>query len=652
MKLVRAQVQNFRSVEDSDVFTIDGEITCLVGKNESGKTSLLTALNRINPILTTDKQFNWEHEYPRRYHSDYKERHAGKHPTVTTTWWELEEEDKAAVVEELGENALTGNEIRVTKGYDNVVYWSVPINEKGIVEHLIFVSELHDEEKATIGTNKTIAELKAQVTALPDPSPRKTALLQAIGEKAPKDSAHSAVTKLLELPEFLLFSQYQRMDGRVSLENVQKKKVADQLEENDQVFLALCDMAGVTLEEATTIQDSEKLIASFEGASNKISREIFKYWTQNRFLKVRFELKRAEPGDPPPLNSGRVFHTRIYNELHEATVKFDDRSTGFVWFFSFLALFSQVKKRSDKKIILLLDEPGLSLHGKAQADLLRYFKERLAPNHQVIFTTHSPFMVPPDNLLCARTVEDVAILRKDEPPEVFGTKVGSEVLSTDRDTLFPLQGALGYEITQTLFVGKHTLLVEGPGDLLYLRAMSEELRSQKRTHLDQRWTICPCGGIDKVSAFMSLFGGNSLHIGVLTDFATGQKKKVDDLRRSKILRDGHVLTMDSYSGQSEADIEDVLGAPLYCKLVNSCYSLDKAQAVTSPTSAGRIVKHVEEHFRTLPNTVEEFDHYAPAAYFTEQRSLVLKKIPELELNAVLDRFQKLFADLNSLLERP
>ncbi len=54
------------------------------------------------------------------------------------------------------------------------------------------------------------------------------------------------------------------------------------------------------------------------------------------------------------------------------------RATGFVWFFSFLVLFSQVKKSHGDNILLLLDEPGLSLHAKAQSDLLRYFKEQLA----------------------------------------------------------------------------------------------------------------------------------------------------------------------------------------------------------------------------------------------------------------------------------
>ena len=107
---------------------------------------------------------------------------------------------------------------------------------------------------------------------------------------------------------------------------------------------------------------------------------------------------------------------RIYNQLHDMTVPFSDRSAGFVWFFSFLVLFSQVKKRHGN-VIILLDEPGLNLHAKAQGDLLRYFKEKLRPEHQVIYTTHSPFMVPPDDLASVRTVEDVVRVRGPGPFE-------------------------------------------------------------------------------------------------------------------------------------------------------------------------------------------------------------------------------------------
>jgi predicted ATP-dependent endonuclease of OLD family len=158
---------------------------------------------------------------------------------------------------------------------------------------------------------------------------------------------------------------------------------------------------------------------------------------------------------------------RIYNQLHEMTVPFSDRSAGFIWFFSFLVSFSHVKEQYGD-VVILLDEPGLNLHGRAQGDLLRYFDEKLKPTHQLLYTTHSPFMVPADHIERIRTVEDVVEQKRRFDFVSHGTKVGDDVLSTDRDTVFPLQAALGYEITQSLFVGEHTLLVEGPSDILYI----------------------------------------------------------------------------------------------------------------------------------------------------------------------------------------
>lgn len=77
-------------------------------------------------------------------------------------------------------------------------------------------------------------------------------------------------------------------------------------------------------------------------------------------------------------------------------------------------------------------------------------------------------MVDATRILRARTVEDIFIQSNDpaEQDQDIGTRVGDDVLSTDRDTLFPLQAALGYDITQSLFIGEHTLLVEGPAELL------------------------------------------------------------------------------------------------------------------------------------------------------------------------------------------
>ena len=263
----------------------------------------------------------------------------------------------------------------------------------------------------------------------------------------------------------------------------------------------------------------------------------------------------------------------------------------------------------------------------------------------MIYTTHSPFMIDPDNLLSCRTVEDV-----DGPnDEVLGTKVGDQVLSTDSDTLFPLQAALGYDITQTMFIGKHCLLVEGPSDLLFIKWASDSLAKQKRKGLDLRWTVTPCGGITKVSSFMALFGGSGVHVAVLTDYGHGDKAKVRGLRESKLLKDGHIFTADMYIDKStEADVEDILGRELYVQLVNAEYGLKGKNALphTRPTDAPqRVTAEVETHFRTLPSSVPEYDHYAPARYLIEQGSeLALPGLDE-----ALARFERLFEDVDALL---
>lgn len=341
---------------------------------------------------------------------------------------------------------------------------------------------------------------------------------------------------------------------------------------------------------------------------------------------------------------------RIYNQLHDMTVPFDERSAGFVWFFSFLVMFSQVQKQHGN-VIILLDEPGLNLHAKAQSDLLRYFKEKLRPRHQVIYTTHSPFMVPPDDLASVRTVEDVVEQRGMYDFATHGTKVGDKVFSTDRDTLFPLQGALGYDITQSLFIGKHTLLVEGSSDLIYLQIVSSVLEERGRTGIDPRWIICPVGGIDKVQTFLSLLRGNSLDVAVLTDYAKGQKNKIEAVR--KLLNDGWVFTASDIAMQDEADTEDLLGTELYADFVNNAYALDAPNLLTAASldaveiATPRVMRRVEHLFKTMPPGVPEFDHMRVAIWLSANVAASFEPSPITD--AAVDRFERLFKNLNALL---
>ncbi len=406
--------------------------------------------------------------------------------------------------------------------------------------------------------------------------------------------------------------------------NERRQKVPAQTTEEplstgEKVFLDFLEFSGTSIEEIRTSATYESLNAKCEAASNAITDQLREYWTQNPFLEIEVRVTRAEPKDPPPLNEGSIARARVRNTLHRVSVPFSERSAGFIWFFSFLVKFAQVRKQ-DGQIILLLDEPGLTLHGKAQADLLRYFDERITTGYQLVFTTHSPFMVPTYDLSTSRIVEDEVIQSRPGAWSSKGTRVRDDVLATDPDTLFPLQGALGYDVTQTLFLGQNTLLVEGPGDILFLRVLSAQLARRNRTALDPRWTICPAGGIDKIQSFVSLFAGNKLDIAVMTDFSTSDRKKLDQLKRSAILGSGRIMNYAEVLGLPEADVEDIFAQSLYLRIVNMAFDLSEADALTDlklsafGTKETRLVKRVEGAFAVMPHVVPEFDHFTPAEW--------------------------------------
>lgn len=646
MKLINAHVTGFRCIADSTEFRV-GEVTCLVGKNESGKTSVLHALERLNP-LDPDTKFNGLNDYPRYLFSDLDEE-----LIVLKTYWELSSDDIAAVEEVTGPGTVKSNSLRVSKNYKNRSFWVVEIDDREVLDWLLSECGCNKEEREKLSACKDSAEAVRRVSDLKTlDSARVTSLTERIA-KFRSNSARCAAIDILEarMPKFLYFASYDRMEGTVHSETLLERITAKKKTRSDEVFTAFLEYAGTSLEEILKVNQYEEIKARCEGASIKISRQIFEYWSQNRNLKVEFYAEPGRAGDKPPFNSGLVIRTRIHNKLHEMTVPFDDRSAGFTWFFSFLALFSQVQK-SHGDVIILLDEPGLNLHGKAQADLVRFIYEKLRGRHQVLYTTHSPFMVPTDDLASVRTVEDVVSRDAEGEPVVHGTKVGDKVLSTDRDTLFPLQGALGYEITQSLFIGPHSLIVEGPSDILFLTLFSAELIRQRRTGLDPRWTLCPCGGIDKVAAFISLFGASGLHVAVLTDHSGGQKQKIDQLRKSKLLNDGHVFTTSDFCQQDDSDVEDLVGESIYLDIVNRSFDLrgkDKLSA-KSLNEAGenseRVVKRVEAAFRLKPEA-RYFSHFEPASWLLQNQPYM--KDGHSELAPALDRFEMFFKAVNALL---
>lgn len=621
MRQLSAHITKYKSINDSTEFDLAGDITALVGKNESGKTAALEALYRLNPLPSGHPtEFEELRDYPRRHRARDKARISEACPVRAT--FQLEQADLDAVTKRFGPGAFTGDTVVINRRYDTeeTYYETSSIDEMAVARHLVAKAGL---DAARFAKAKDIDTLIESLRA----DPAAEAAVQLADDLAGRDLTDEVTTLLHELlPKFQYFDEYNVLPGSVSITRLQTL-AEDQLAPEERTALALLRLAGVESEEFT--KDSyESRKAALEAAANELTDQLFEYWTQNPDLLVELDIEfKSAPTPQEPARTDPWLHIRIKNQRHRVTLGMSGRSKGFIWFFSFLAAFSEYTDGTVRRIILL-DEPGLNLHAKAQADLLRYIEERLAPHHQVIYSTHSLFMIQPSKLGRCRTVEDV---------DHDGTQISQELWKARADTVFPLLGALGVDMTQTLVIGPNQLLVEGPSDVVYLTVMSEVVRQAGGTPLDPRWTITPVGGLDKVPSFVSLLGGSDLSIAVLMDVAGGGNQRIAQLASRGLLDKGRLIYLTEITGTNEADIEDLFNVSWYLKLLAA--SKVGRFAKTQLNGGGRVVKQVE--------TVHggRFDHYQPANHLMRSPGNLLDQIDE----DTRTRFETLFKRLNGLL---
>ena len=657
MKLKKVHISEFQSIRDSNPFEID-DITCLVGKNEAGKTAALQALYRLNPLIKAEGTFDVTDDYPRSDVEDYQqgvESGSRKPAVVVRATFSLDSEDLEVLEKDFGKGILKQSELTLSKGYENTLYISLNVNEKLAIESFIKAAQLPAELSNSLLVCSSFEEFTEKIDKDENPETKEHInRLRSSVEKVKKSNGlilyfyHNYLEG--KLPRFLYFDEYYQLRGHENIEALIQRVEQNKLQKSDYPLLGLIELARLELKELLNPGRTQWLVNKLEGASNHLSKKILNYWSQNKHLDMRFDVRPGRAGDPDGMTSGTNLWASVYDTKHKVTTLLGTRSRGFVWFFSFLAWFDQQQRKQDP-LILLLDEPGLFLHGKAQGDLLNYMEKELKGHHQVIYTTHSPFMVDPKRFDRVRIVQNKSM---DTSIEMHssdeGTKVFVDVLEATDDSLFPLQGALGYEIHQTLFVGPNCLIVEGVSDLLFLQTISGVLESAKRIGLDQRWTITPVGGSDKVPTFVALLGAQrGLNIVTLIDIQKKDKQSIDSLYKKKLLKKKNVLTYGDFMGTDEADVEDMFTPSFYISLVNAEFAVQMNSAIEESllnSRVPRIVARLEEYFVTNPLKDHiRFNHYRPARYFAERIQDLKQSIPQ----EVLKRFEDAFKALNSLL---
>jgi predicted ATP-dependent endonuclease of OLD family len=610
MKLTSFHVRVFRNVVDSGEIKVVGN-TCLVGKNEAGKTACIEALHRLNPAKAAS--FDLLDDYPRWLKKEHELTGEITDATPFTATFELTDDDVADIEDEFCAGVLKSKEIVASRKYDAEIELQVQIDFNAFIKWFNdkYATSIAKKIKATNSEElmKAFGSLSAEITPdtnEPTDDAREAKQAKVELEKILKNN--SSLTAALNshllplLPKTFYFSVYSQLRGRYNFNEVFPAIAKGSNDEQIQTAADFLKLAKITAESVQAV-NFEESNAELEAVSSLLTKRVKDNWKQNPHLRLQVKIESVQNQQG---NMDRFLQFRVEDTRHDFTSRLDRRSTGFQWFVSFMASFFEFE--AEKNIILLLDEPGLSLHARAQLDLLDSIDKNLTKNRQVIYTTHSPFMVRTEALDRIRIVED-------KGPEHGSTVTNDAGTTSDPDTLFPLQAALGYDIAQSLFIGNRNILLEGVSDFIYLSVMSSHLGAMGRANVPSNARLLPAGGATNIPTFLALLG-RSLDIVVLLD-GNAQRQKIDNAIADGCLKKANVLSIDQFSAVKGADIEDLFEPDEYLAIYNKAFS--KSVKISSLKGTDRIVKRIER--------VEgEFDHGRVAAYFLGNQHVFVGKL--------------------------
>ncbi len=605
MKLTHFQIKNYKVIDDTGLIPVDEHVTALVGKNESGKTAILRALWKTKNVANA--KFDKLLDYPReRYAKERFEKQevvtlkfeltdaeaeelSGQFPSefnvkpteiIFTSYYKGEEETETHInFDEKTEKEFQKSSVHAKKRIQEVAQ-AVMSNgsDDGTVSKAKSDAENAINEDLPLWDKGTVTQLTSFQSTVSnwisgDESRKQLAskelgkLSTLIGQAKEGDPAQKARSWVLQnLPTFIYFDDYGQLETRLNLPLYLTRVKSPDVKTRTQA--ALFEWSNLNPEEILTLgkpQDGEeeearqrrkdKRRALLDSASFGLTGDWIKWWTEKRH-KLSFDAD----GDDLVL--------RVSDEYNEFPIPFEERSHGFQWFFSFYLVFLVESKQAHKGAILLLDEPGLHLHPTMQSSLIGLF-ERISGTNQLIYTTHLPFLVDGNHLERVRTT----YLEGDRLEKAV---VSSNTrLAGDRDTLFPLQAAIGYSMAQTLFLGKRSLIVEGITDYWIAKALTGCLAALgKGPTLQEDTVIIPSGGISRMMPLASIMFGASGVGGrqmlVLLDSDSTGIQAAKRFERDLFGDNSRILMLGQAVGLKKATIEDLVARDSYAAAVGAC----------------------------------------------------------------------------------
>ena len=594
MRLRRFRIRAFRCIHDSGDVTV-GDLAAFVGRNESGKTTILQGLILLNRDEIVS-ELDLCDEMVEELKSEIK---------VAEGVFELNEHEREFVKEKFPSLDIKRLKIfRTNKNpeiqYDfedgkigeeqntNLRSWqSITSDLQNFIDTIPnHIQERLDTDFFQLSSPpKTIGGFKKDLQIFDENiksvASEEEEVVSEWNELYPKILENSDgflnTSERLELEEFIkdnlhprivYFSDYKKILGNINLQdylhgvksstsgNVEYVEEFDRVETVRNLFY----LAELELDKLEEYQNSpSKLIKLLNQASKKLTSRLNPAWKGE---PIHVELR---------FNPGNIMSVIISDVHRDGTITntglLNRRAEGFKWTFSFIINFAAETQRSElKEAILLLDEPARNLHPTQQRGISDLLKN-LAGTNQVLYATHSPFMIfdyTPGNLLV------VELERKNHLSKIY-----YEYWKADDATLIPILYGLSRGLVESTVdreIGSNSrpiIIVETMSDTMYLNAFDKFLQDPNISM--NPLNVIPAYNKNSVLPLAIFYRDHGYNTFILLDNDNESKQIAEQLKNNKF---SEVQTIFfEREGKLLQSIEDYMVTEDYLYAVNQTYEI-------------------------------------------------------------------------------
>ena len=427
LSFLNFKIQNYKGIQDVEIDLVKNNLVLLLGLNESGKTTILKALESFSFLNDPEQVFN-----PKFFHSIRKKSHVNSNETAKIT----------ATIKIQGELQL-----KKPKSLEKI-----NLEEKDIDSMNSFVYHLNEQKQVVL----------SRVFPFKGGKPQKYYYkFESEHPFAQTKLSQLLAIELVNVCPFILY--FEDFKDRIP-EKIFVNKKSDSY---DPIWYDIIDGLFYNTDENFSIESFKKFYSpsspmlddanTVETRVNKTLNETFtEKWKSLSGVKEieSAELKYSHVGQAQ-------YFTLKVKDKDGTTYSVDERSKGALWYLSFLMkteFRSKKLRKNSGKPVFLIDEPASNLHSTAQVNMINDFK-KLAKDTSIIYTTHSQYLISLENIKNTYIIEKVGGVVTAHKWGVYLNQENSNIAYYQ-----PLANLLNLIPNSLTVPWEKAILTEGPSD--------------------------------------------------------------------------------------------------------------------------------------------------------------------------------------------